>query len=90
MLDRGLAVQADRRPHEQTQPVGSLFGQFDVGGCAGAAVDEHLFQRRQIIGGQWFVASQPLQREVGLTPLGFLDSDTRCLYYSFISSKVYV
>jgi hypothetical protein len=38
-----------------------------------------LFQRRRIIGGQWFVASQPLQREVVLTLLGFLDSDTECL-----------
>jgi hypothetical protein len=46
----------------------------------GAAVDEHLFQRRQIIGDHWFVASQPLQREVVLTLLGFLDLDTRCLY----------
>jgi hypothetical protein len=87
MLDRGLAVQADQRPHEQTQPVGSRFGQFDVGGRAGAAVDEHLFQRRQIISGQWFVASRPLQREVVLTLLGFLDSDTRCLYYSSYHSK---
>jgi hypothetical protein len=70
MLDRGLAVQADQRPHEQTQPVGSLFGQFDVGGRAGAAVDEHLFRRRQIIGDQWFVASQPLQRRGGLDAAG--------------------
>ena len=48
----------------KAQPVGAFPGQGDVRGVAGAAVEEHVFQRGQIIGSQGFVAAQPLQREV--------------------------
>jgi hypothetical protein len=47
--------------------VGLLFGLGDVGGFASAAVEEHLFERLEIVGCECLVTTQPLQGDGNVT-----------------------